>query len=262
MASVLTKRLEVWANAALSFLYPEVCQLCGQEPATPARSFICASCRSEVRFILPPFCPVCGRPFAGEVTAEFPCANCRGLEVGFHWARSAAVARGCVLEAVHRYKYRGQLWYEGFLVELLAQQAGPELRRSEWDCCIPVPLHPVKERERGFNQAHRLACRLSALTGIPVEPRILKRVVPTASQTRLSRNARIENMRRAFALRKNRAVKGWRCLVIDDVFTTGSTTGACARVLRQAGADLVGVWTVARASEDSLPAQGAGVGAS
>jgi competence protein ComFC len=260
MALAMTNRLEVWANAALSFLYPEVCQLCGKQPATPARSFICEACRTGVRFIAPPFCPVCGRPFVGEVATELPCSNCRGLDLGFHWARSAAVARGCVLEAIHRYKYRGQLWYEGFLAELLGQQAGPELRRPDWDCCVPVPLHPVKERERGFNQAHRLACRLSMLTGIPVEATILRRVLPTPSQTRLSRNARIQNMRRAFALRRNRAVKGWRCLVIDDVFTTGSTTGACARVLREAGADLVAVWTVARASEDPLPGHLAAAG--
>ncbi len=254
----LRRRLEAWANAALSLAYPELCQLCEREPATPARSYVCDACRAKVRPVEPPFCSVCGRPFQGEVTTESDCGHCRTTAPGFDWARSAVLAVDPVLKAIHGYKYRRQLWFEGFLAELLAARAAPQLSRPDWDCCVPVPLHPLKERERGFNQAHRLAARLSRLTDIPLEARVLRRVVPTPSQTRLSRGERIENMRGAFALRPRRSVKGWRVMLIDDVFTTGSTSGACARILRQSGAARVAVWTVARASDAPWGADGSG----
>ena len=111
---------------------------------------------------------------------------------------------------------------------------------------MPVPLHPARLREREFNQAERLARRLSAAMGIPLNTRLLQRVIPTQTQTLLSRAERLANVRRAFALRGAPALQGERIVLIDDVFTTGATTSACARVLRGAGAGQVSVWTVAR----------------
>jgi len=111
---------------------------------------------------------------------------------------------------------------------------------------VPVPLHPAKRREREFNQAERLAVRLGAATKIPVRARLLKRVVPTRTQTLLTRQERAANVRNAFALRAGRQLDGERIVLLDDVFTTGATTSACAKVLRAAGAGEVCVWTVAR----------------
>jgi ComF family protein len=109
-----------------------------------------------------------------------------------------------------------------------------------------VPLHPAKKREREFNQAERLALQLSAATGIPLNTQLLKRVVPTRTQTQLTREQRALNMRHAFRLNAPQKLKGRRIVLFDDVFTTGATTSACAKVLRTAGADEVCVWTVAR----------------
>jgi ComF family protein len=111
---------------------------------------------------------------------------------------------------------------------------------------VPVPLHPLKESEREFNQAHRLACRLSDACGIPVQSKVLKRVQPTRTQTRLTRNERLENVRKAFALSGGTRLNGKQIILVDDVFTTGATTSACAKVLMDAGAADVCVWTVAR----------------
>jgi competence protein ComFC len=235
-----------WAEAGLSLVYPDACQLCGVEPATLSGGYVGEACRREVRFVRPPFCRLCGRPYEGAVTHEFRCGNCAELDLQFHWARSAVLADGPVLEAIHRYKYNRHVWFENFLGELFVGEAAPALRASEWDCLLPVPLHPLKEREREFNQAERLARRLSERTGIPLAGRLLQRLKPTRTQTLLSRPERIENVRGAFALREKRPLRGWRCLLVDDVFTTGSTTSACARVLRSAGAELVAVWTLAR----------------
>ena len=241
-----TSKLETWAEAALGFFYPNVCQLCGQERATLAEGYVCQNCQRQVRFIKPPFCQVCGRPREGEITQEFQCANCADLHVEFNWARASVLARDPVLEVIHRYKYLRQLWFENFLAGLLLREAGPVLRAAEWDFIVPVPLHPLQKREREFNQAERMGRRLSAATGIPLQTGLLKRVKPTRTQTLLSRVDRMENVRGAFALRKQVSLKGRRCLLVDDVLTTGSTASACAGVLRRAGAEVVGVWTVAR----------------
>ena len=242
----LVEPLRAWVNAGLSFLYPEICQTCGNQRATPDEGFICALCRAQVRWIQPPYCQRCGLPFEGAITTAFDCPNCRDEEPQFCWARAAVVARDPVLEIIHRYKYQRALWFEPFLAELLIQAAGPHLATQQWDCIVPVPLHPTKLREREFNQAERLAARLSAATQIPANVRLVHRVVATRTQTQLNRTERRANVRRAFALPAGARLNGERIILVDDVFTTGATTSACAGVLRSAGAGEVCVWTAAR----------------
>jgi competence protein ComFC len=238
--------LRVWGNAALSFLYPEVCQLCGEEPATSREGFVGEACRAKVRLIEPPYCERCGLPFEGEITGTFECANCREIELHFCWARSAVAARGPILDAIHHYKYNGHLWYETFLAGLLVDAAVEQLRGGEWRALIPVPLFRIREREREFNQAERLARHLARATEIPVNSKLVKRVRATRTQTQLTREQRAENMRGAFAPRTKDKLDGGSFVVIDDVLTTGATTSACAKVLLDLGAERVAVWTLAR----------------
>ena len=235
-----------WLNSGLAFFYPEVCQLCRQARATPSQGFICSECRRKIRLIEPPFCDRCGYPYQGAITQQFECSNCRNLDYAFRYARSAVAAQDTFLEVIHRYKYNRALWFEPLLIELLANCAGPQLLAQKWDCIVPVPLHPTKEREREFNQAERMARGLSRATGIPLKTRCLRRVVATRTQTRLTREERLANVRDAFTLKRAAPVEGQNIVLIDDVFTTGATTNACARVLRGAGAVDVCVWTVAR----------------
>jgi ComF family protein len=235
-----------WFNAGLGFFYPEVCRLCEAEPATARDGFVGARCWSQARFIKPPFCERCGLPFEGDITMPFECTNCREMELRFTSARSAVVARGVVLEAIHRFKYQRQLWFENFLAGLFLREAVPALRGQNWNLIVPVPLHSVRQREREFNQAERLAAHLSGAMKIPVNQRLLRRVTPTATQTLLTRQQRAANMRGAFAMRTGARLNGERVILVDDVFTTGATTSACAQALRAAGAGDVCVWTVAR----------------
>ncbi len=238
-----------WLDATLGFFYPHRCQICADESASPAEGYVCGRCRSAptgVRFIEPPFCRRCGLPCDGEVTTSFECANCRELELSFTSARAAVVGTELLFQVIHRYKYQRALWFEPFLAELLLRQAVPNLSPEQWDWIVPVPLYPVKEREREFNQAARLAAHLSRATRIPLNGRLLKRVEHTQTQTMLTRQERAENMRGAFAMRRNAVLGGERIVLIDDVLTTGATTSACAKTLRAAGAGDVCVWTVLR----------------
>jgi ComF family protein len=183
---------------------------------------------------------------AGAITQAFECGHCRVGEHQFAFARSAVLAHGHALELIHRYKYQRALWFEPLLARFLIAKAEPELTKGNWDMIVPVPLHPTKEREREFNQAERLGARLSAACGIPINARLLRRVVATKTQTMLRREERLENVRGAFAPRGDQSLHGERVVLVDDVFTTGATTDSCARVLRGMGAGAVCVWTVAR----------------
>ncbi|MEJ0089522.1 MAG: ComF family protein [Limisphaerales bacterium] len=235
-----------WLKTGLGFFYPEICQLCENERATAKDGFVGPECWRQVRFIRPPFCERCGLPFEGEITNKFECANCCEMELHFSYARSAVVAKSVVLEAIHRFKYSHALWFENFLADLLIREATPALRGQDWDFIAPVPLHSLKEREREFNQAEILARHLSVATKIPLNTKLLRRVTATMTQTRLSKQQRADNMCGAFAVRPGLKLLGEKIILVDDVFTTGATTSACAKALRKAGAGEVCVWTVAR----------------
>jgi ComF family protein len=243
---VLTHSVRGWLEAALAFAYPEVCQICSQGRATPAESYVCESCRDGVRRIERPFCERCGRPFEGAITTSFTCGNCEDLDLKFVFARSAVASVGAVRDALHRYKYERAMWFEPLLAQWLVEAAAAGLRGQGWDRVVPVPLYPTRHREREFNQAEHLARHLSAATGIPVESRAVRRVLPTKTQTHLSRTERLANVRGAFAMRRGFRFRGERIVLVDDVFTTGATTSSCAGSLLAGGAAEVCVWTLAR----------------
>jgi competence protein ComFC len=233
-------------DAALNFIYPPVCQICGEERAGAAEGYVGGKCWAGVRFIKAPFCERCGLPYAGAITHEFRCENCAETEFSFRCARSAVAANGLMLEVIHRYKYKRAVWFEAFLGDLLVRQAAPALAGEKWDLIVPVPLHPVKEREREFNQAACLARHLGRALRLPVNNRLLRRVKFTETQTRLTRPERAANMKAAFAARAGKELHGAKVILVDDVLTTGATTDACAHAARRAGASEVCVWTVAR----------------
>ena len=242
---MMTQFRNAW-EAALNFIYPPVCQICRGERAGRAEGYVGGECWSQVRFVTAPFCQRCGLPYEGSFSRPFVCGNCQDIKFHFRFARSAVVANPLILTVIHHYKYNRALWFEPFLADLLIRQAAPSLQHEPWDMIVPVPLHPAKEREREFNQAERLARHLSRATRIPVNTELVRRVRPTATQTRLNRAERAGNMRAAFARHGPKKLNGEKIILLDDVLTTGATTSACARVLRRAGADDLCVWTVAR----------------
>ena len=236
-----------WLGA--SWIYPNVCQLCESESATAEEGYVGPRCRLAVQWITPPYCQRCGMPFDGSMEQPFECSNCQEGDFAFSSARSAVAAKGPVLEAIHRYKYHGARWFEPFFATLLSQRVAQSLPTGSWDGLIPVPLHPGKLREREFNQALHLCQVLSAATQLPIYSDLLKRSKATETQTHLTRSQRQSNVTNAFHPNGPEAmvtIQGGKWILVDDVFTTGSTTNACATVLRQSGAQDVAVWTLAR----------------
>jgi ComF family protein len=248
MPELIHKAFQPWINAALGFFYDESCRACRCHRASAVEGYVCAECRHSVRFIRPPYCKKCGAIFEGAITNEFECANCREMDLRFSYARAAVPARDVVLNVLHQYKYDQALWVEPFLAGLFIQAAAPVIQAEGWDLIVPVPLHPRREAERGFNQAARLGWYLSEATAVPLAKGTVVRTADTRTQTRLSRKQRTDNVCRAFALKADRRqIEGRRIVLVDDVLTTGATVDGCARALLQRhGAAEVCAWTLAR----------------
>lgn len=148
-------------------------------------------------------------------------------------------------QAILLFKYGGRPLFARHLGRLMVEAAGRLFDPREFEVLIPVPLHPGRQRARGFNQAALLAREIGRSFGLDVGERLLGRVRATEAQSG-GRREREENVKGAFAVRQSDRVKGRRLLLIDDVFTTGATAGECARTLLAAGAAEVGVYTLAR----------------
>jgi ComF family protein len=232
-------------QSAVSLLYPPGCTICGK--SIRADDYLCDQCETKAVRIVAPFCQKCSEPFEGSITNTFACANCAHRTIYFDAAVSAYRGRGVVRQIIHEFKYGRQIHLRHLVARWLNSALDDErLRQSHFDVIVPVPLHPTRQRERGFNQAGLLAELLSAQTSIRCKP-LLERTRYTTTQTALDRSERMENLHNAFRLRKNANVRGLRVLLVDDVLTTGSTLNECARILKRGGAFSVHAATAARA---------------
>jgi ComF family protein len=242
---MLTAALTSPLHALASLFYPTLCAGC-LEPIGE-RDHLCVSCAESAPRIKAPFCYTCSEPFEGEITDTFSCANCAHHRLYFEAAVSTFRSRGIVRKLIHDFKYHGDIHLRRPIAAWLgATLADPRLHGRRFDIVVPVPLHPARKRERGFNQAELLAQVLCAGAGLKLQP-ALERIRYTTTQTAFDRAERMENLRGAFRLRRKIDVRGLRVLLIDDVLTTGSTLSECARVLKAAGAISVHAATAARA---------------
>jgi ComF family protein len=177
---------------------------------------------------------------------EFCCPNCEDRPPAFDCVVSSFQAKGALRELIHRFKYGRQFHLRRVLTDFLVDaMQDVRIQASPPDYLVPVPLHPTRFRERGFNQADALAETLSKRTQLPIL-RCLERRRYTTTQTRYDRQERMQNLRNAFSLRKSSDVRKKHLVLLDDVLTTGSTLHECALVLRAAGAESVRAVTVAR----------------
>ena len=240
----LLKQLKQAGGALATMIYPPHCVHCGKD--TPPGDPLCRACLDSAKRIEPPFCEACSQPFDGALDGVFVCSNCSHRRLYFACAVSAYRSRGIVRELVHRFKYEGESHLRRPLARWLGEALDdPRIRSSPFDFFVPVPLHPLRRRAREFNQAEVLARILAGRSGPPVVD-CLERVRDTPTQIHLDREQRMENLRNAFEMRKNRDVRGKHLILVDDVFTTGSTAEECSRVLSRAGAGSIRVITVAR----------------
>lgn len=236
--------LKTAGETLVSLLYPASCASCAA--AVAEGKTLCELCEEKTHRIVAPFCQTCSQPFHGSLTQDFSCPNCAHRTLHFSCAVAAFESRGVVRELIHRFKYQHHYYLRKALAEwLMVGFNDPRIAVEPFDALVPVPLHPVRMREREFNQAAVLSELASERTGTPVFD-CLQRVRNTRTQTRLDRRERMENLLNAFRTRKDAPVHGRRILLVDDVFTTGSTADECARVLQACGAASVRVITVAR----------------
>jgi ComF family protein len=237
-----------WLDPVLDLVFPAVCPVCGDRSDAPAQRPFCGPCWRGLPVGLDPGCPVCGEPFPG-LGGVLPCDACRRAPPPYAFARAAAEYRDGMREAIHALKFGARPVLAAPLGRLLAEAGTRALPVAppEWvDGVVPVPLHPARLAERGFNQAELLAAPCGARWRVPVLTRALVRARPTLPQTDLDPAARRANVRDAFRVPRPATVLGRRLVLVDDVHTTGATVGAAARALRAAGAAAVGVLTLAR----------------
>lgn len=233
-------------TAALDLLFSKACEGCGASLAGEAGA-LCWDCQSQVRVVRLPFCERCGDPVPGEVGGPYDCAWCRKTPPAFDWARSAVRFDGVARDCLHRFKYHAGLWLLDDLADwLVALWKTCPADAQTADGVAAVPLYPRRERERGYNQSALLAERLARRVGIPFRRGLLRRLRPTATQTRLTAAQRVHNVKGVFSAPWPRRVAGARIVLVDDVMTTGATVNECARTLKAAGAEAVMVLTVAR----------------
>lgn len=238
----------------INIIYPPRCAICREfliksplkDPA-PALPF-CHACFSDFKPIMPPLCPICGAPFASTTQENHPCGACLTKRPFFDAAAAPYTYGGPLLQAVYGLKYRGKTYLAKALGSLLATFAEKWIPRASAQLVIPVPLHPKRLRERGFNQSLLLARPVAAVLSAELDVLSLKRVRPTLPQTGLAKKERHKNIRRAFQLEDNAVVKNQSVLLVDDVATTMSTLNECARVLKRAGAMKIYCLTLARAT--------------
>ncbi len=232
-------------RALASLFYPPACAVCSAN--VQAGEYLCAGCNAKLSRIIPPFCAKCSEPFPAAISDTFTCANCAHRILHFNAAVAVYRSRGIVRQILLDFKYGRQVHLRHLIAAWLVAGLNDErLRNATFDIVVPVPLHPARERERGFNQSALIAELLSAHAALPVRP-VLERTRYTMTQTAFDRAERMQNLRGAFRLRKTGDVRGLRVLLVDDVLTTGSTLSACARVLKTAGARSVHAATAARA---------------
>lgn len=233
-------------GAFTDLLYPAECLACTEHLPNRDTVHLCEACLSEISKFEGEVCRKCGHPWGPFAAVERRCPNCRNRRLHFERAVSVGRYKSSLKNLVCGLKFGREPVYAVPLGLLMADTLRRyDLERSA-DMLIPVPLHPRKQIERGFNQSELLAAQVGRRVGLPVCVENLRRIRPTPSQTHFSRRQREKNVRGAFVVRRPQEILDRSVLLVDDVMTSGATTSECARVLYGAGAQRVIVITAAR----------------
>ena len=242
-----------WYRQALRFMMPVECIGCNRILGSDPIPFVCRLCWENIQPLTGPSCACCDQPFVSSSatlwTPDHKCQDCLERPPVYQRAWTLFPYVPPLQNAICSFKYRGKLGMAKPLASLMILAMPPSLKA---DIVVPVPLHPSRLRAREFNQSLLLADYIGRHMGLPVSATALIRVVSTDPQTTLTRHERLRNLRRAFAVRTPLAVTGRRILLVDDVFTTGTTLNECAKTLLKAGAESITAITLARTIDSSL----------
>lgn len=214
----------------LDLIYPRRCPVC-DKAVKPFGNLICEECTKKIKYVRAPCCSKCGKELKDK-RAVF-CHDCACKEHSYDKGM-ALFTYPSMAESIYRYKYRGRQEYAVYYGERLAAVLGRKIVELKPDAFVPVPIHYSKKRQRGYNQADLIAEELGRRLNIPVESKLIKRVRKTIPMKDLSAMERQNNLKRAFKICRN-DVKLNTVIIIDDIYTTGSTIDAMANEMRRAG---------------------------
>lgn len=229
----------VWLLKIMSFLcdmiFPRRCPICG-DIVDEKENLACPSCKGSLQVIEEPRCKKCSKPIE-NVEREY-CYDCSRRE--FHFERGYAlwVYDNQMKQSISAFKYLGRREYVTFYTVEFLKYYGGIIKKISPDAFIPVPLHRSKQRKRGFNQAELLAKGIGKELKIPVLSQVLFRSKKTLPQKELNDRDRLKNLFQAFSLypgENNNLINLNKIILVDDIYTTGSTIEACSRVLKRAG---------------------------
>ena len=231
--------------ASIDLLLPPACLLCGQSlPIDHSKQSFCRDCLTSMPPLSSAHCLCCAQPFPNSTSIHL-CGNCLKKPPSFSIVHAAGIYQGGIKDAVQRLKYRNQVTLARPLGQLLGKvvkEAGADFGP---DCIVPVPLHPNRLRQRGYNQALEVARPIAQQLNVPIDTGLLQRIRKTPPQQGLTAIERRNNLRNAFDLTTTPSVR--RILLVDDVMTTGETVRECCRTLRAGGVRDVQVAVVGRA---------------
>lgn len=236
----LVKAARMLCSGALDFLYPPRCPLC-ERILLPEEGLVCAACRDKISFVSHPRCFKCGKPVS-DPRREL-CGDCERHPHLYDQGRAAFLYEKQVRRSVDRLKFYNRREYIPFYGACLHRILREEIYAWRPDCLIPIPMHPKKRAERGFDQAALLAEELGRISGIPVGEDILYRKRYTGASKKLGRASRRKNLRGVFAVREGITPLA-RVVLIDDIYTTGATMDEASLALRRAGVEHIFFLTV------------------
>lgn len=227
-------------KSVINLLYPRRCPVCG-DIVSPEKILIHPSCISKLSPIKSPSCKKCGKEVIGERT-EY-CYDCSRHTRTFDWGMALLQYNEAAKHSMAAVKYKNRREYLDFYAAAIDSRFRKNILRLQADALVPVPIHPSRRRQRGYNQAEELAARLSMLWGIPMDAGLLVRSKKTAPQRELNPAERLKNLQEAFTVNTERlggrmGIPG-SVVLIDDIYTTGSTIEACTRALKAAGVQQV-----------------------
>ena len=234
MGRMLSKKVADWLDMAAALLYPPRCPVCDKLLGTGARD-MCSECRKRVKYLSGPLCCKCGKKLS-EREAEY-CKDCGRSRHLFNAGR-ALYEYEDIAPALYRFKYDGRREYAHFFARELAQQLGAYICSLQPDGLVPVPMYRGKQRRRGYNQATLLARALGKELGIPVYTDLVVRNRDTRPLKELNSEERRNNLKKAFNLAQN-SVKLKTIILIDDIYTTGSTMDQVSAVFLSGGSQRI-----------------------
>ncbi|MCX7817342.1 MAG: ComF family protein [Syntrophales bacterium] len=244
--SIVIENIRKSVAAIIEVVYPRRCFSCGAQMSSDIDQPFCINCIRSIKIIGSPICLRCGLPFESSITVDHLCSQCVSKVHTVDEVRSLCRYEGTFLKLIHDFKYRGNTILGSVLGEWLATNTYPHFSIEEYEVIIPVPLHRWRLYRRGFNQAVILARAVADRFGIPLDFEVLVRRRHGEPQTSLDRKARRQNVKGVFEVLDGSRICGSKVLLIDDVYTTGSTLEECAKVLKAHGVRKVGALTLAR----------------